>query len=200
MADPFRIWKTGEKFQPTASQLSAWTHAARKAARSDRAGGGLNADLASQHCLWCYAKNTSGAARERGGIVSLKGAVVAFEENAEAFKNDCELKAIAPDPSLMTGIWLDPVSDGGIAKAAFTGLVAVQVDVLSEAHKCAAVVAGQYDKLQSADAGFVIAAIAEEDEEEPEAPRWAIVQIGGGGGGPGLIYGLLVDTVPAKDS
>lgn len=147
-------------------------------------------------------RNDSGAARGRFDVLGLEQPIVLPSDNLSVFQSAYALSAITP-AATHEGRWcllLEPLADGKLGRACVAGVTVARLDVVSESHRFAEVVAGDTSRLHSGSSGTATILWAEPGTGE----RWGVIRIGGGsgdgtggaGGGTGVTCGGVCAEEP----
>lgn len=128
MSDPFRKWAQGDEWEPSASQLNAWTDAARFAQQS------LSRPTAGDGQLFqpftpLRMRNATGEAIPRLGVVSYSGPTFNPSSAEDRFVQDFTIEASKPsaEPLWRFAIALQRVEIDAVFFAAIGGVVPCRV-------------------------------------------------------------------------
>lgn len=151
-----------------------------------RAQGGISAGPASAFepaSNIIRARNDSGAAIARFGVLEISGVVIdptSNESAAATFQDSPVVAGVEPtDPAKPFVIAVEPIADGAIGRVAASGVVPVKLDVTAEADTTAASKAGSTGELKTGSGPAAIVWKA----SGTGGGKWGLVRFGGGGGG-----------------
>lgn len=157
-------------------------------------------------------KNMTGQDLKERSIVGIKETSFTLPDITGAPDGDVADEAVLkgeavdvelPDPAKHTagkwGVTLGPIAAGtegnqGQGWMAIGGLIKARVDVTSDAHAFAVPILNETDHLASAASGTPITW-----KKTGTGKKWAQINLGaGGGGGSTIVWGQLINTVPAN--
>lgn len=149
-------------------------------------------------------KNATGADQGEYAVVGLDGPMLTPTENLDEFKNRTPLKGILPNVAAHAGKWgvfLNAIATNGISPLCASGVAPVRVYVTATTDKFCDViekrtVAGEDCYLGTGGSGEQLMWL--DPTASVSTIAWAIVRIGGGGGG--LTCRILYDDVAPGDS
>ena len=139
--------------------------------------------------------NDSGADRARFDVLGISGVIIKPVDNADEFQQRVLLRGVVPTEAHAARfvVLLEPTPAGAIGQACVDGVVQVRVQMESEDDHSADAQEEDATKLYSSGAGLTQLLWVEdvEDREDPDV-AWAVVRLGGGGGGlvgfPARVY------------
>lgn len=176
---------------------SAWinhvTNAADRVAPSPSSSS--SAGIPGQARLVLDVVNNSGAAIDAPfPILRLTEPVITLADNANIVFNDPQFMGDTPDASTGSAFVVvqGPIGSGVGRQAVLTGLTWCKVDIVSASDTHATTIDGDDTKLQSGTTGVAIVW-----KESGTGEKWALVLLGGGGSGSTIVWGKLIDEVPA---
>lgn len=192
MSDPFRKWAQGDEWEPSASQLNAWTDAARFAQQS------LGRPTASDSQLFqpftpMRMLNNTGAAIPQLGVVTYTQPMVLPSVNENRFINEPTFIAIKPTAPLdRFAIALSRVETNGVFWAVCGGVVPCKVTGTGSKVQA---ISNDVDKLQAGSSGLDLVW-----SESGSSTRFGVVKLFGTGSSCEKKYQLFVFWSPASGS
>lgn len=146
-----------------------------------------------------FVANTTGAAVDAAfPVFRLAMPVNLPKDNADAlYQRPIVLEGKQPGNATESGgngwgVAQSPLPDQGVVEVVTNGVTSVKLEVVSEDDEFAAPIDGNTSRLKSGSTGARIL-WKEEQSQETNGERWAIVQLGGGGGGSAL-QRVIVDV------
>jgi len=127
-----------------------------------------------------YVRNDSGADLTRGNVLDISAPIFTPTDNPDGFGFPITFIGDIPaaDEGTRFAVLVESIPDGAVGRAVMSGLAVVLVNVADEAHEFAATQASETE-LISGDAGVEILW----KESGTGESKWAIIRIGGTGGG-----------------
>lgn len=203
MGDALKKTQPGARLRIPAEAYNAFVDAARDYRQRQRDLGqdGAVAEPANSGII--LVKNASGADRQRFDVLGIQQPIFGPSDNLDTFKNRPALAGVVPtaDHAGKFVILLEPLKSGLIGRATASGVSIARVDVQDEADRMADAAEGQAASLKSGSSG--VAQILW--KEAGTGVKWAVVRIGGGGGGivPGIrqyqVFQMVADNVTGWD-
>lgn len=165
----------GERWRPSASLHNATIDAIQGVAElRQQLAGGADVDRINPAVVPVY--NATGGSVDRFAVLAVTGVRFTPTQNAAQFKNIPVLNGETPIAGNegQFAILLSPAASGAIVEACVAGVVAVQIDMISEAHQYADITAAQNSYLTSAAAGGAQILYV----QSGTGTKWAYVRIG----------------------
>ena len=182
------------RFIKNAAWINHVTNAADRVAPSPTSSS--SAGIPGQARLVLDVVNNSGTAIDAPfPILRLTEPVITLADNANIVFNDPQFMGDTPDASTGSAFVVvqGPIGSGVGRQAVLTGLTWCKVNVASEADTHATTIDGDNEKLQGGSSGVQIVW-----KESGTGEKWALVLLGGGGSGSTIVWGQLINTVPAN--
>lgn len=179
MSDSFRKVQPGERLRIPADAYNAFIDAA--IANREGNSGAVPASLGERVVR---IQNNSGTDRDRFDVLGIDSSVpITPSDNLDAFKQHFILGGATPTSNHAGKfvILLEPIANGKVGAALAIGVGVCQVLVTSGSAKYADVDPADSTRLKEASSGAQILWI----ESGSSGEKWAIIRLGGGGGGDG---------------
>lgn len=155
MADPYRVYRAGDKLPRDAATYNAFAAAARLARDSGKILSAGEQTGTSRRADILRVKNASGGDLLRCSVLGIDGPIFAPDDDEDAFLREVALSGVEPTSSHVDNfvILLEPAAEDRVVRACVAGVCAVKVDVTSTAHLYAVAESGETDNLVSAGSG-----------------------------------------------
>lgn len=190
MAD-LRKMRAGDPLRISAGDWNAMIDVVR-AYRTQQATGGGGPPRPGPNSGIIAVRNDSGAPLDRFGVLGIAGSLITPDDSLPDFAARVALRGVLPTEEHVGrfAVFIEPVDAGTIGRAVLDGLVQVRVELLDPSHRFAEVAPAQTQHLVSGLAGTAVIVWADEPVDDV---AWAIVRLGGGAGGSGVLVPCYVE-------
>lgn len=186
--DAMKKVQPGDRLKIPAETFNTFIDAAR-AFRADQQNLGVHPRPELRDRDVVLVRNNSGADRQRFDILGIDGALFTPADNLDEFQNRSPLTGVVPaisDHVRQFVVLLEPAAEGALARACLAGIVSVRLKVVYQWHQFAHIADDEPTRLVSDCVGFPVLWKDDEENEDENGNRWALVKIGGPGIGMGV--------------
>lgn len=148
--------------------------------------------------LYVHVRNDTESRLSRFDAVGLGGPVCDPSANADGFRNRILMRGVVPE-SIHAGkfaIVQEDIETGFIGRACMIGATQARIKTDENTVDYCDIESGETKHLK---AGGNIDVLWIEDEAGEKDFRWAVIRIGGGGGGTPTIYGTIIESVAPNE-
>ncbi len=199
--DNTKSMSPGDRWTPTADGINSWNEAGRYVRGLGRGGGAIATPGVTNNPAIITIKNNSGSTKTRFDVLGIDDILITPSDNVNAFSNRFPLIGVTPttDHAGRFCVLLEPLEDGKLGRAVVVGVVPARVYVNSYTDTFCDVVAtktvgSESTSLSSGSKGAQILWWEAADQGDNGTIVWAVVRLGGSGGGELTVFEVKTST------